>query len=195
MNVRIGACLAAALLAAGCFGGPSPKLSYYTLSAPPVPAAPDSGASLAIYVGPVSVPEAVDRPQMVLRSDANQVELDEFHRWAEPLKQAIPRVVADTLMRELGTQRVLTSRSSGTLDFDYRVALDVQRFDSSAAGGAALELLWTIRPRSGAATTGRAVVREPAPSPDASGIAAAHSRALEQAAREIAAQIKSLPRS
>jgi uncharacterized lipoprotein YmbA len=194
MKARIAACLAAAALAAGCFGGPSPKLNYYTLSSPIVPPAPASPPSLAVYVGPVSVPDAVDRPQMVLRSDANQVDLAELHRWAEPLKLAIPRAIADSLMRELGTQRVMTSRQSATLDFDYRVALDVQRFDSSYTGGAVIEVLWTLRnAKTGTTRIGRSVVREAAPSPDASGVAAAHSRALEQVGREIAAAIKASP--
>lgn len=192
MKARIAACMAAALLA-GCFGAGSPKTNYYTLSGPTVPAAATPGTALGIFVGPVTVPEAVDRSQLVLRTDANQVELAEFHRWAEPLKQAIPRVIADTLMRELGTQRVMTSRQSGTLDFDYRVALDVQRFDSSLGGGATLEVLWTLRGKGTAPPrTGRSVIREASGSADPAGIAAAHSRALEKAGQEIAAAIRAL---
>lgn len=190
MKVPIGACLAAAVLAAGCFG-PAAKLNYYMLSAPAVPASPAPAASLGVYVGPASVPESVDRPQMVLRSDANQVELAELHRWAEPLKQAIPRVIAESLMRELGTQRVMTSRQSAALDFDYRVALDVQRFDSSYDAGAVLEVLWTLRSaKGGAPRIGRSVAAEPAPSRDAAGVAAAHSRALERVAHDIAEAIR-----
>ena len=130
---------------------------------------------------------------MVLRSGPNEVAIDEFHRWAEPLKSAIPRVLADSLMRELGTQRVMTTRQSSSLAFDYRVAVDVQRFDSSFDEGAAIDALWTIRgAKGGEPRTGRTVARESAPSRDAQGVAAAHGRAIENVARDIAAAIRAL---
>src|SRR6185369_12277105 len=97
----------------GCGGGAAVRESFYTLSAPA--AGVSAGASTAatsdvsIFVGPVSVPESVDRSQMVLRTGANEVEVSEKYRWAEPLTSAVPRVIAETLTRELGTQRVLTS--------------------------------------------------------------------------------------
>jgi uncharacterized protein len=193
MRCRFAAILAVAILAAGCFGGPAPKLNYYTLATPQAPGASGATSTLSVFVGPVTVPEGVDRPQMVLRSGANQVDIDDFHRWAEPVKYAIPRVLADALMKELATQRVMTTRQSSVLDFDYRVAIDVQRFDSSLGDGASLDALWTLRDKAGAIRTGRTVAQERAG--DYDGIAAAHGRALERLARDIAAAIKGLPPS
>ena len=188
--------LAASLvLLAGCFGAPV-KLNYYTLSSQPSsPAAiPAASRPLGIYVGPVTIPETVDRPQMVFRVDANQVEIADLERWAEPLKAAIPRLVAETLARELAASTVMTSKQSATLDFDYRVAIDVQRFDFSAGDGAAIDALWTIRAAKGAPRTGRSEAREAGGARDAQAMAAAHSRALEKVARDIAAAIRELPR-
>ncbi|HET6264924.1 MAG TPA: ABC-type transport auxiliary lipoprotein family protein, partial [Usitatibacter sp.] len=70
------------------------------------------------------------------------------------------------------------------------VALDVQRFDSSFAEGATLDAAWTVTPAKGPSRSGRTFAREAAPSRDHAGIAAAHRRALEKLAREIAAAIK-----
>ena len=78
----------------------------------------------------MSVPELVDRPQLVVRLGANQVALEEQARWAEPLRGAIARVVAANLAAALGA-RVVGQRNG---DPDYRVTLDVQRFDSSDEG-------------------------------------------------------------
>ncbi len=188
--------LAASLaLLAGCFGPPV-KLNYYTLSSQPSPAALAAASRpLGIYVGPVTLPETVDRPQMVFRVDANQVEIADLERWAEPLKAAIPRLVAETLAREVAGSTVMTSRQSATLDFDYRVALDVQRFDFSAGDGSAVDVLWTIRAAKGAPRTGRTEAREAGGSRDAQAMAAAHSRALEKVARDIAAAIRGMPPS
>lgn len=181
-----------AMLLAAC--GTPPRLNYYTLTTSAPPAA-GAGSSPSVFVGPVTVPDGVDRPEIVLGVAANQVELEELHRWAEPLKNAIPRVLADTLARELGTQSVMTGRQSSTLAFDYRVALDVRRFESSYGEGATIDALWVIRTaKGGEPRAGRSIVHEAAPSRDAQGIAAAHSRALEQVGREIAGAIRSLDR-
>ena len=187
-------CAALAIFLGACsFGGGSAKESFYTLEGPegPVPAA--SADSLSIFVGPVSVPEAVDRAPMVLRTGPNQVEIAEEHRWAEPVKSGIARVVAEHLMRELATPRVISTRAGTGLDVDYRVALDVQRFDSSLQDGATVDVLWTVTPvkKGGAAKTGRTSLREPAAGGTPEAVAAAHSRALRRVAQEIAAAIRS----
>ena len=80
-------------LLAAC--GSTPKESYYTLAAPAMEAA--SSAAMTVHVGLAGLPEAVDRNPMVVRTGPNQVDIDDFHRWAEPLKAAIPRVLAANL--------------------------------------------------------------------------------------------------
>jgi hypothetical protein len=187
--MRTALAMAAALLLAAC--GSTPKENYYTLSAeaggPPAAAA----GSVSVHVAaPVAVPEAVDRSPMVIRTGASQVDIDDLHRWVEPLKHAIPRALAELLMRELGTPHVVAGRLTSATPADYRVALDVQRFDSSFAEGATLDAAWTVTPAKGPSRSGRTFAREAAPSRDHAGVAAAHRRALEKLAREIAAAIK-----
>ena len=187
--------LALAMAAAGC--GTAPKEQYYTLAFPVAGAAPEAIASpaapVSVFVGPVSVPESVDRSPMVLRTSPTQVDIDDFHRWAEPLKSAIPRVLAESLTRELGSPRVMASRAASSMPFDYRVAVEIQRFESSLAEGAALDALWTVTPDKGAPRTGRSVLREPNGSGDRAGVAAAHGRALQRMAKEIAEAVKRGP--
>ena len=176
------------LLLAGC--GATPKESFYTLSsAPPV----EARSATTVHVALASLPDAVDRTPIVVRTAPNQVEIDDFHRWAEPLKYAIPRVVAANLARELGGARVSSGRSGAATD--YRVAIEITRFESSFADGATLEAAWTVSGKTGAPKPGRTLARVPAGSGDYVGVAGAHSRALEQLAREIAAAISRSPSS
>jgi uncharacterized lipoprotein YmbA len=173
--------LAFALFLAAC--GSVPKESFYTLSsAPPI----ETRAAMTAHVDLTALPDAVDRTPMVIRTGANQVDIDDFHRWAEPLKYAIPRVVAANLAHELGGARVTSGRRAPE-GVDHRVSIDVTRFESSFSQGATLEASWTVKGKSGAPKVGRTLARVPAASADHSGVAAAHSRALEQLAREIAA--------
>ena len=177
------------LLLAGC--GATPKESFYTLDAPPLQQA---AAPMSVHVGLGTLPEAVDRNPVVVNTGPNRVDIDDFHRWAEPLKAAIPRVIAANLARELGGARVSSGRGAAA-GADYRVAVDVARFDSSFTEGATIEATWTVTGKSGPAAHGRTLARAPAESADHAGIASAHSRALAQVAKEIAAVIARPPSS
>ena len=185
--------LIAALLAfpvlAGC--GSSPKSTFYTLSSGAAPERAPATAPLNVAIAAVTVPDIVDRPQFVVRVAANQVTIDEFARWAAPLKDEIPRVIADNLTRLLNGARVATQPQGGNADADYLLAIGVQRFDSALGDAATVEVLWTVRPpKGGAPKSGRSVVREPAQGKDYDALVAAHSRALAAVSRDIAEAIR-----
>jgi uncharacterized lipoprotein YmbA len=171
--------LAWAALALDAACGITARESFYVLEGPPTPPPATAAPTMSVFVGPVMVPEAVDRTPMVIRTSPNQVEVEDFHRWAEPLKSAIPRVVADDLVRELGTARVGFTRAASLAPVDYRVAIEIQRFDSSLTDGATLDASWTITAtQGGTPRTGRTVAQEPVQQPTHAAVAAAHSRAL-----------------
>jgi len=174
--------LAAALALAACSAPPRER--FYTLDAPEPPPAPE--APYAIAVGPVSVPELVDRPQFVVRVSANQVAIAEQARWAEPLRHAIARVVAANLARDLGARAAMQRGAEA----DYRIALDVQRFESTPGEGVLVDALWTVSGPKGARRSGRSLVRESVKGRDYDALAAAHSAALAAISREIAAAIR-----
>ncbi len=76
---------------------------------------------------------------------------------------------------------------------DYRVAIEVQRFDSSLDEGATIDALWTVTAAAGSRTrNGRSVEHAPAASHDPGAVAAAHGHALERVARAIADAIRAL---
>lgn len=186
------ACLLAGALA-GCVTGSSPPTRYYTLG----PAAsgggnPGAGAfAYAVAVGPVTVPETVDRPQLVLRAAANRLEVADFDRWAAPLKTEIARVIAINLGSGLAGARVATVAQSAGAEPDYRVTVDVQRFESVRGEAAALEALWTVRRRGEPRPTeGRFALREPVRGAGYEALVEAHGRALAALSEAIAAAIR-----
>jgi len=192
--VRLAA-IAAALSIAACAGTPAPREQFFTLARPAAGAAPPASATPSVFVGPVSIPASVDRTQMVLATGSHQVDISDDYRWAEPLRDAIPRVVAEDLSQGLGTSRVLSSRMAAGAAFDFRVSIEVQRFDSSLADGATIDALWTVTPAAGSARSGRTLAHEALASHDAAALAAAHSRALERIARDIADAIRAMEAS
>jgi uncharacterized lipoprotein YmbA len=176
-------------IAAGCSTPPQER--FFTLeSVAASQAAPNSVvADFVVVVGPITVPEMVDRPQIVLRTAPARVEIAEQARWAAPLKSEIPRVVADHLARLLDRARTaaFAERASGTPD--YRVLIDIQRFESVPQQGATIQASWTVRTPSGEPLIGRSLVSEPAGA-GYDELVAAHSRALGAISRDIAAAIE-----
>ena len=178
-----------AAVAAGC--GSSPPSRFYTLSGTTAAAATPS--SLSIAVGPVTIPGAVDRPQMVVSTGANQVELDEFHRWAAPLGNNISRVVAMNLGTLLGTPNVSLFPQMLAANSDFRVAIEVQRFDSTPGDSALLDAVWIVRRTAdGKSDTGRTTAREPVSEKSYDALVAAHSRAVARLSQDIAAAVRGL---
>jgi uncharacterized protein len=175
---------------AGC--GSSRQAQFYTLSPVPAPAAAPL-ADCSVSVGPVSVPDVVDRQQIVIRTGPNQVIMDEFNRWASPLRGDIARVVAENLVSMLGTPQITVFPQTSAVGADYRVAVDVLRFDSAPGGAATLDALWTIRSSKPEETrSGRTSVSEPAQGGGYNALVAAHSRALGKMSTDIATTIREM---
>lgn len=182
---------ALAATGAGCASAPS---KFYTLSPAATPGA--VAASYSVAVGPVSVPPAVDRPQIVVRLGPNQVAIDEFNRWASPLPNDIARVVAQNLVSLLGTPLVTLFPQSAAAGASYRVGIDVLRFESAPGEAATLDAVWTVRSaKGGQSRSGRTTLSEPVPDRSYAALAAGHSRALGRLSGEVAEAIRALDRA
>lgn len=179
--------LSIALAAAAC--ATSKPSHFYTLDSVAVA----SGAPpvrLAVMVGPVTIPETVDRPQMVVQVAPNRVDVDEFNRWAAPLSDNIARAVAGDLAVLLGTPDVAVMPLA---DFDpaYRVAIDVQRFKSIRGQATEIVAVWTVRDAAGGKSIrGRTVARETVEGKGFGELAAAGSQALAKISADIANAIR-----
>ena len=176
------------VLTAGC-ASTSPQL--YTLSPMEKPVSETS--ILTITVGPVSVPTAVDRPQLVLSVAPNQVAFDEFNRWASPLKSDIARVVAENLSLLLGSPYVSVFPQSVSIASSYRVTIDVMRFESVPGETAKMTAIWSVRSTAdGQEQEGRTALAEPFRDKTYAALVAAHSRMLAVLSGDIAASIRTL---
>lgn len=180
----------ATAIVTGC--GTTPDPVFYTLNAPA--SAPAKSSSISVIVGPVTLPAVVDRPQLVTSSGENQVELHEFHRWAQPLRTEIPRVVAAQLGRQLGTAHSGIYSDVAINDPDYRVLIDVQRFDLRRGESATVEALWTVRSRSGGTRAGHTLAEERTADASYDAMITAQRRALGALSRDIAGSIETLQR-
>ena len=185
------ATIVAGLLLAGCAA--TTPTRFYTLSgvvAPP--GGEDLGAhDLAVGVGPVTLPEYLNRPQIVTRDGSNRVVLADFDSWAEPLDGLFARVLTDNLSLLLGTDDVVPLPLRREVRLDYDIEVNVTRFDVDSGGRAVLDARWVIyRDVSGQLVHGaRSTIVEPAPADDQAAGVKALSLALGGLSRQIAAAI------
>ncbi len=176
----------AAAVAVGCSTSPS---KFYSLSSTSA-ADGTPPTAVAVMVGPVTIPASVDQPEFVVQVAANRVQVDEFNRWVAPLGDAIARAVAGDLVVLLGSPEVASSQLANFVP-DYRVTIDVQRFESVPGNAATLEAVWTVRKTvGGEIRSGRTVAREPVQGQSYDALAAAHSQALAQMSTDIAVAIR-----
>jgi uncharacterized lipoprotein YmbA len=131
------------LVITGC--GTSPKPDFYHLEQAASTQLTGLERGIAIGIGPVNMAPYLDRPQIVTREGNHKLKLSEFNRWSEPLKSSVSRVIAVKLSNLLETNRVfLLPRREKSIPLDYRVSIDVARFDGQLGGSAYLTARWSL---------------------------------------------------
>jgi uncharacterized lipoprotein YmbA len=158
------------------------------------PAATSSGEPLSLGVGPVSIPEYLDRAQIVTRAGSNRLDVNEFNRWGGSFTPNISRVVAQNLSVILGTDEVFVFPAADTAALRYRIILSFAQLDGALGQSVVLDSRWIITGPRGRKQlgTGRSVVREATNGSSYEAYVAAQSRALETLSRDIAAKITQL---
>jgi uncharacterized lipoprotein YmbA len=187
---------AVVLLASGCATTPPSEFYHLTAMEQTATSATGSRTTLSVGVGPVQIPEYIDRPQIVLRTSRNQLSLDEFHRWAGGLRDEIKRVLAQNLSRLLNSEDVASYPWDYPFDPAYQVYIDIRQLDGSLGGEVRLDARWIISGRSegqsGMLYSRQTLISEAVDSAGYMALVAAESRALETLSREIAEQISRL---
>ena len=95
------------MILTGCASSPSSK--FYQLNPvqnkTSVTGDVSSDQSQVIAIGPVRIPDYLDRPQIVTRSGKNELKLSEFDRWAGSLESDVNRVLVEDISSLLPADR------------------------------------------------------------------------------------------
>jgi len=84
-------------------------------------------------VMPVSVPERLARPQIVVRSDAARLEILEQDRWSAPFNNELQDALRALLVQRLGALDVTNSGRAGDAPV-YRIMVELQQLDAVRSG-------------------------------------------------------------
>jgi uncharacterized lipoprotein YmbA len=189
-----------ALLAVQFGCASSPPTRFYLLSSldttrPEMKPSADERC-FSIGIGPVRIPEYLNQPKIVTRGGGNQLKLAEFDQWSEGLNVNITRVLAENLSVLLCTKTVAIFPWRGGIPLDYRIELDIQRFDGHLGGDVSLDGWWRLLSGDGKTLlqSKRTSVSESAGGGDYESLVLAQSRTLEKLSHEVAEAIKTLPK-
>jgi uncharacterized lipoprotein YmbA len=169
---------------------------YYTLPAlDPIEAGapPAASRALTVGIGPITLSDYLDRPQIVTRTSPNTVQLNEFDKWAESFDSLVPRTIAEDLTVLLQSDRVVLMPQPRSQRLDYQIEVDVIRFDALRGGNMELEALWRVYGRDGdrLIKDGRSRIALPvAADADFKSIVDVMGKGLEQLTHDLADTIK-----
>ena len=142
LNRFILLCVSALLSA--CASTPT---NFYTLesqSRPPAVTTIANAKKLLIGIGPLTLPALLDRKGIVTRADNNSVQIAEFDQWAAPLQNNVIAVLSKNVATLQPNAIVRAYPWSVYGNVDYRVIIDISRFDTQLGRSANLEANWAI---------------------------------------------------
>jgi uncharacterized protein len=132
--------LALVLLLTGC--GTTTPTNYYLLSAPE--GDQPGSQSPALGIGPIEIPEYLNRHGLVYNRQGNQLQIANYERWAEPLADGVERVVGLNLASLLNTGNVQSFPWHRSSPPEYGVRVAVLQLDAGDSG-ATLIAEWELR--------------------------------------------------
>ena len=182
----------------GCVISPPPQ--FYTLSAlrnpEPMKQAASAAHTVIVAIGPIMIPDYLDKLEIVTRSGPTELKVNEFHRWAGALNSTISRAMIENLSSLLPSERFSVIRWIPGMQVNtmitYRITVDVLRFDVAPGDVTVFEVGWTIHGNNKEPVLVRkSIITEPVKGTDFNEMVAAMSKAVEDFSREVADVLKS----
>jgi hypothetical protein len=122
----------------------TPPTRFYVLSTIADQAAIAPGGGIAVGVGPINLPQYLNRPQIVTRLGDNRLAVAEFDQWGGELDDNVIRALAANLSSLLKTDRVSLFPWKDGVPISYQVTIDVLNFEQNADGSSLLSVYWSI---------------------------------------------------
>ena len=107
----------------------SPKANFYLLQNEF--SSTELSGSLRVGLGPVTVADYLNKPQIAIRTDTSKIRFSEFERWASDLRGLIINALQHDLAEQLGSDNIFEYPWRKSDDVDFAVILDIKRFDAS----------------------------------------------------------------
>ena len=185
--------VAGAVLLAACASPMPPPALYQLRGAPPVPVQPVPGTQVLQLLQPVALPEALQRDSLLLPQGQAGLQALPGHRWAEPLADAVPRLLRQDLAALLGEARVWAAPLPAGVAITRQCRVEILSLLATPDRAAVvLQARWTLSD-----PTGRTVpvvtttqISAPTSGPDVDALVTAHRVALWRLAEQVAQAVR-----
>ena len=136
---------AAALLGACASNAPAPLLYQLRVEPPVAAVVPVSSTQVLQLLLPVQLPEVLERDALVVAQGQAGVQALPGHRWAEPLRDAVPRLLRQDLALLLGEARVWAAPLPVGVVITRQLRVELLLLQTVADRSAvALQARWTL---------------------------------------------------
>lgn len=145
-----------------------------------------------IGLGPIRLPEYLDRFQMVVAVSENKYKLIDGHRWAEKLDQNISLALFKTLPAQLDTDRMIRYPWPQRPGVDFQIKIDILELNIDEKGQSQLIAQWSIKSKDETILNKRSSFTAQASTTDIDKMVQAQSECLTKLGREIVSSLKPL---
>lgn len=150
----------------------------------------DEGSMIGL--GPIRLPEYLDRFQMVVAVSENKYKLIDGHRWAEKLDQNISLALFKTLPAQLDTDRMIRYPWPQRPGVDFQIKIDILELNIDEKGQSQLIAQWSIKSKDETILNKRSSFTAQASTTDIDKMVQAQSECLTKLGREIVSSLKPL---
>lgn len=135
----------ASLLMVACSHTPARFYLLERLAKTPVEAPPTVSKTLVVGLGPIHMPDYLNRPQLVIAESDHQYRFDDEVRWGEHLEQNVSRVLAAHILHMPGVDQVMRYPWPQRQRIDVQISLDVLSLHHQQGQGTRMKAQWQIR--------------------------------------------------
>jgi hypothetical protein len=181
----------------GCSSS-SPPPKYFTLSSFASPKPAESSLSrnenIVIGIGPVEIPDYLDKPEIVTRTLSNELTLSEFNLWGGSLKMDVTRVLIENISSFLVSEPVTIVPWRAHVPGSYRIPIYLFRLDAIPDGTVSLKAKWGIVAKDGKTVMAirESSITKPVKGKEYNDTVNAMSDVLTDLSKEIASAIKAV---
>jgi len=186
------------LIISGCISIPnSPTSRFYMLSIVDenqVSKKIDLASNMVIGVGPVKIPEYLNRPQMVTLSKEKMLQIAQFDRWGESLDLGVASLIREDLTVMLPKAKLTLYPWNSSVVVKYQVIAEIVQLDSELNGDMSFVVQWMIIDvqNSKVMIIKRSAFHQPIIPPNYSGLAKTLSSACASLSSQIAEALATL---
>lgn len=174
--------------------GRSPETHYYVMSLPGEATARSVQTVVTgprIGIGPVTLPGYLDRQQIFIRQEQTAgVRLEEYNRWGEPFANGITRLLVEDMTVRLESLNGIVLPLHAGMPFDWRISLDIIRFDGAPGQDVVLDAGWCLSTGEGEAVREGHFLARTTAADGIEGLIAAHGTLLSQLGEVLTAAMR-----